>query len=632
MAGELIPQFTKEDYLQSTAPYEWLYKFHEDKLKMKQLMTLMSETAKATCGIRNFIGLFREYENLMNAQSGEIDGNVTEFEGQEIELMTGRWYADDMGVVSTDKFGFEIVACNHPIMPIQRLVNIDTGEEKLKLAYRKSKQWRSIIIGKKTLASAQAILQLAEVGIAVNSENSKYLVRYLTDIENLNYDRINEVTSVSRLGWIEDYGFSPYVDNLVFDGDRSYKHFFEAVTQKGSFMRWIEQVKEIRSRGNIITNLMLAASFSSVLVSICDALPFIIHLWGGSGAGKSVALMLGASVWANPKIGAYIHTFNGTAVAQELSASFVNSLPLMLDELQILKDRKDFDNMIYFLCEGVGRSRGQKTGGLQKIGTWSNCILTNGEMPISENASGGGAINRVVEIDCKDEKLFSDPRGTVEFLKKNYGHAGKYFVEKLENKENVKYAKAIQKQLYEELSAGKTTEKQAMAASIILTADRLIEEWIFGDEQLLSIEDIIPFLSTKSEVSVNDRALDFLYDFISVNQNKFMTKHTLAEDMGEIWGVIDDKNTYIIKSQFDKILSSNGYNPKAFLSWAKRKGIIECSGNKHTKPKRIGSNVSRCVCLKNLDNIEFLEIDNDKDLPWSVTPVTPVTPKNIYNI
>jgi uncharacterized protein (DUF927 family) len=272
--------------------------------------------------------------------------------------------------------------------------------------------------------------------------------------------------------------------------------------------------------------------------------------------------------------------------------------------------------MIYFLCEGVGKNRGQKTGGLQKIGSWSNCILTNGEMPISSISSGGGAVNRVIEIDCKDEKLFADPRGTVEFLKKHYGHAGKFFVEQLENEENINYAREIQKQMYEELSSGETTEKQAMSASIILTADKLIEEWIFKDGQLLTADDIAPFLSTKKEVSVNDRALDFLYDFVSVNQNKFITKHTLTEDMGEIWGVIDNDFTYIIKSQFDRIMMSEGYNPTAFLSWAKRKEIIECSNGKNTKTKRIGGNVSRCVCLKNLETIEFYEVKKDKDFPF----------------
>ena len=286
MAGEVIPQFTKEDFLQSTAPYEWLYGFNDDKLKMKQLMTLMSETAKINCGIRNFIGLFREYEALMNAQNGLPDGNVTEFEGQEMELLTGKWYADESGVYGQDKFGFEIVACNHPIMPVQRLVNIDTGEEKLKIAFRKSKHWRNTIISKKTLASSTAIIQLAEIGVAVNSENSKHLVKYFTDVESMNYDRIPEVNSVSRLGWIEECGFSPYVDNLVFDGDRNYKHFFESVSQKGKFDKWVNGVKEIRRRGNKITNMMLSASFASVLVNICDALPFIVHLWEEVKRGK----------------------------------------------------------------------------------------------------------------------------------------------------------------------------------------------------------------------------------------------------------------------------------------------------------------------------------------------------------
>ena len=76
--------------------------------------------------------------------------------------------------------------------------------------------------------------------------------------------------------------------------------------------------------------------------------------------------MLAASVWANPAIGEYIHTFDSTDVGQEVSAGFVNSMPLILDELQIQKDRKDFDKIVYRLCEGVGRVRGARTGGLQK--------------------------------------------------------------------------------------------------------------------------------------------------------------------------------------------------------------------------------------------------------------------------
>ena len=81
------------------------------------------------------------------------------------------------------------------------------------------------------------------------------------------------------------------------------------------------------------------------------ALPFFVHLWGGTEVGKTVGLMLAASVWANPEVGRYIHTFNSTAVGREKSAAFVNSLPLILDELQIVADRKTFDKDIMLLAD-----------------------------------------------------------------------------------------------------------------------------------------------------------------------------------------------------------------------------------------------------------------------------------------
>lgn len=610
MSVEVIPKFTKEQFLQGTEPFEYVHKFKENKLRHLQMINIVSENAKEY-GIRNFQKMYKNYAGLVDSQNGILDENVTEFEGQEQELICGEWAADDYGIIGRDRQGFEVVACNHPVTIIQRLINIDTGMEKLKLAFKKNKQWRYVIADKETLASNSKILQLAGCGIAVNSENSKFLVKYLADLENMNYDKIEELNAVSRLGWIENYGFSPYVEDLVFDGNLNYKHFFESVSQKGSFESWIEEVKEIRKRGNVITNLMLASSFSSILVSICGALPFFVHLWGGTEAGKTVALMLAASVWANPVVGKYIHTFNGTAVAQELSATFVNSLPLILDELQILKDRKDFDNMIYFLCEGVGRARGQKTGGLQQIGSWQNCILTTGEMPISNNSSGSGAVNRIIEIDCKNNKLFADPVSTVAFVKKNYGYAGKEFVKMLTAEENAEYARAIQKECYAELTSGESTEKQAMAASVVLTADRLIEEWFFKDGIRLKIADIEPFLSTKSEVSAHERALDFLYDFVSMNTNHFDNGRNAEYLTGEVWGAIDDNYIYIVNAAFNRIMQNEGYNPTAFLSWAREQGIIKTQGGKNTRSKRILGNVCRCVWLEtNPDFEEIIVNDN----------------------
>lgn len=552
-------------------------------------------TQAGSVGVKNFMSLWKAYLSSVQAAKSVPCDNTTDFTGQPKELNCGEWVADDYGVHGIDRFGGEIEACNHPIMPVKRLVNVDTDTEKLVLAYKKrGGYWRTVTVEKKVLASTTSIIALAEYGIAVNSENARALIRYLADVENLNLEIIPEVKSITRLGWIEDYGFSPYADELVFDGDVSFKHFYESVKAKGSFEKWNNAIKEIRERNSIV-RLYIASSFASVLVKEFGSLPFFVHLWGGTEAGKTVALMAAASVWANPSMGEYIHTFNSTAVGHEVSATFVNNLPLMIDELQIIGERKKFDELIYTLSEGVGKKRANTNAGLRKVGTWQNCILTTGEKPITNSSSGGGAVNRIVEIDCKDEKLIENPMKFLSEIRLNYGHAGKVFVERLQTEEGRELAEKLQQLNYINLTAdGEITDKQAMAASIILTADALANEWIFKSRTVLQKNDIKPHLSTKRSVSVNIRALEFLYDYVSINIAKFSTDKDYT---GEVWGVTDDECIYIIKAQFDKILESEGYSPTAFLSWAKSNGVIDTEYGRTTSRKSIKGEQSRCVCI-----------------------------------
>lgn len=607
-----VPAYTRDDYLTTTKPFEYLYAHKENKFEMKQLLGLMSAQAQ-TVGVRNLAALFKAYVETV---SGTVTPgyNRTDFTGQELELDCGGWTATDTGIYGTDKMGFEVVACYHPIMPVQRLVNIDTGIHKVKLAFSLGKRWNSIIEDRNVISDSRAIIGLSKYGIMVNSETSKPLVRYLADVEQMNYDLIPEVSSVGRLGWIDDYGFSPYVDDLVFDGEEEYRTRFESIQEHGRRDVWLDTVKAVRAGktpGNVIARIVLAASFASVLVKPCNCLPFFVHLWGGTETGKTVSLLLAASVWGNPEVGKYIQTFNATEVGKELGAAFCNSLPLIIDELQLVKDnRKDFDKMIYQLSEGVGRARGRKQGGLQRTPTWRNCIITTGEFPIISPNSGAGAVNRTIEIDCHAEHLFDDPKKTATLLYGNYGFAGREFVERLMEDGGFEHVQKLQDVMQERLKTDDTMDKQTASAALILAADVLAEEWIFRDGIFLQPEDISKYLVSKETVNQNGRALQYLYDFININQARFGLDAETYQ--GEVWGDLDDDYAYIIRSKFDQILADEGYNASAFLGWAKNRGLILCSSDgRPTKPKRINGRVSRCVWLKmsEFDN----EIDDNDD-------------------
>ena len=97
-----IPQFEKEDYLETTAPYEWLYSHKGNRLEMKQLSARMAEEA-VKVGIRNFMALFNEYLAALRDVGSQVIGtdNQTDFEGQELNLWCGKWTADDGGSLQT---------------------------------------------------------------------------------------------------------------------------------------------------------------------------------------------------------------------------------------------------------------------------------------------------------------------------------------------------------------------------------------------------------------------------------------------------------------------------------------------------------------------------------------------------
>lgn len=610
----VIPEYTADDFYNSSEPYAFLYQYKDDKFLLGQMRERLKAQA-AKVGVRGFIGLWNAYLETINQQRGISMDNATQFEGQEIELFSGQYVCDEYGVSMTDKYGYEQTICRHPIMPVERLVNIDSGEERLKLAYKKGRLWRSIIVEKSVIASSSSILQLAASGIMVNSENAKALSTYILEMEQLNYDLIPEQKSVGRLGWVGTHGFSPFVDDLVFDGETNFKHIFNAVKPDGSRNAWLYAMQDLRKEKSP-GRLFLAASFASAILEPCGLLPFFLHAWGGTEVGKTVGLMIAASVWACPKMGEYITTFNSTLVGQEMTATFLNSLPLCMDELQIQSSAgvRDFDRIIYQLTEGVGRTRGAKTGGLQKTNTWRNCIITNGEHPISNANSGGGAVNRVIEFEC-DEKVYSDLVGICAVIQSNYGFAGREFVEYLQTEGAFDRVNALQKEYYRALLRSDSTDKQAASASAILAADHIATELIFKDGNNLTVADLEKIMTKKKEVNVNYRALEFVYELVERNPNRFKANE-FGEYQGEVWGKSEETCIYIIKSVFDREMGNGGFNSTAFLAWAKRNNVTYTDNGKRTKKARITGSATNCVCIrKNLNDFDAIMYEETEMLP-----------------
>ena len=599
--------FEKDDFL-TTTPYEALYAYHKEPFthaaKMEELAAY-----SVSKGFKGFKTMYKKYVESLKAQSGTIYiDNVTNFTNQPLELNAGDWEADDSGIFKKNGYN-DGVACPHPIMPVERLVNIDTGEEKLQLAFRKGTIWRKIIVSKTVLASSNKVTELAGSGIAVTSQNARAFIQYISDMENMNYYLIPEKKSIGRFGYIPDEGFSPFVDGLIFDGDANFKAMFQTVRSRGSETKWLETAAEVREMSTTV-KIILAASFASVLLEPLNCLPFFVHLWGvDSGTGKTVALMVAASVWGDPAVGAYVKTFDGTVVGMEKTAAFLNNLPFCLDELQLAKDSKGrttFD--VYKLAQGVGRTRGNRSGGVDLTPTWRNCILTTGESPLTGTASGAGAVNRVIDIECKSaQAVIKDGMRISGAVKRNYGFAGRKFVERLYQPGVIDQVSERYRELFRILSDRDTTEKQAMAAAAIILADELACQWIFSGQQPLTIEQVSEFLASKAAVSAGDRGYKYLCDWVTQNSNKLCGR---SENPNiEVLGALEDGRAYIIRSVFERILQDAGYSTAAMISYLKQSNLIETRGRANTKGKRINGIPTECFCLR----LPSVELDDEAD-------------------
>lgn len=561
----------------------------------------------------------RETKQRKKQQQTAGMNNYTDFDGPYENMYCGSWIAGETGVYAQNMATVEQIACYHPILPIERLKNLETGEEQIKLAFKRNGRWEEIIIPKTMITSASKIVALSGRGVAVTSENAKLLVRYLSDVENRNTSQIAVQYSSSKLGWIKKE-FLPYDTEITFDGDSRFRQLFENIGEHGNRAKWYEHVKSLRQSGRMEIKLMLAASFASVLIHQIGALPFFVDLWGETEGGKTVTLMLAASVWANPAESAYIGDFKTTDVALEAKANMLNHLPMILDDTSKKNRRieENFEGVVYDLCSGKGKTRSNRDIGINTESHWNNCILTNGERPLTSYVNQGGAINRILEIEC-GEKVYADPQQTADTLKHNYGFAGKDFVEVIKAM-GADSVREIQKDFQQQLFDDEKMQKQSISLSIILTADKIATDTLFKDGQYISIDEAKKVLIDRNELSDNERCYRYILDKIAMNGTRFD-----ADTACEKWGIIEHGYVFFYNQAFDELCKSGGFSKRSFLSWGVKKKVVETdSMGNPTKQKKIDGKNNRCVCLKlddgiSVDDSGFMVVDEamQEELPFT---------------
>lgn len=596
-----------------------------DNVERQKYIEALRNKARILKRTTEFNNLFKQFQ-MDYIQRMKQTGSKTAFTDQPLELICGEWTANDMGVRTTryDKQfqPIPVPACSHPIMPVEILKNVDTSEERITLAYYKSAMWQRITVDRSVCANSNKVVDvLAQYGIEVTSDNAKNLVRYISDCVGYNPVALDPKKSINRLGWV-GAAFTPYEQDIRYEGDPEYEPIFRNICQHGDFDTWKALCSELRKNRQV--RLMMAASLASVLLEPLRVLPFVLHIWGESGTCKTVALMVAMSIWGNPKLGGLVKTMNMTKNAIMRHAAFLCSIPFAGDELQTIKDKwqGNFDQLIYQITEGVDRGRAKLHGGVEDTRTWKNSFIFTGEEPITKANSGGGSKNRVIEIAI-DGKLVEDGHYVCSVVQDHYGFAGSQFVEYIQNTETVKLVERY-REIFEEICQLDTTDKQAMAMACMLLADELAVQLFFPSETPLRVSQIKDCLQMAKEVDVSERAYQMVLNWAAKNPIRFQDPNdTESSNKGEAWGKIDDALLIVNRDVLVDFLSKNGFDYTAVSKqWAGKGYLVRTPQGKFvhsTKVYGIKSSYIKLTLPEDDDITDadgFVAVDEQMNLPF----------------
>ena len=610
---------TREDIF-NIKVFERLYQ-DEIKADIDDFMKVMNKV-KDACQKNRYTGFSSTYKMYKDSQQDQYiyESNFLVFKGlNENSYNTNRYELSSDGIIyeNIPNVG-RILVCYHPIVPIQKYKSAEDGSEKIKLAYYTNYEWNYVIVDKSIISSTQSIIKLSDLGIAVNSENAKYLIKYLTEIENLNKDKIKTEISVSRLGWINDK-LVPYDKTYEFDNAKDLPRVDERFGTSGKLEDWVEFFKERRKINNI-TRIIMAGAVASILLKYIKQSGFTIHIFGESGYGKTLACMVGQSIFGNPSqndsSGIGIN-FNFTNAGLEYRLNLYNNIPLFINEMQLQRDAKDYDKMLFMIESGRGKARSTKVGGVGKENSWNNVVITNGEKNIVKTNSDNGAYNRCLCCEILQD-AFDNPMEVADFVKENYGnpireilkHLGDYDIKKIfkEKREETKVQGNI------------ITEKQKILEAIIMTGDKILTDTIFKDEYYLTINDFENKVVKEKETAIEERAYEVVKDWVITKERCFLSKDSDGtEDRYKNIDIYGKKmagvnNGYIafLIQPLKKVLEENGFDFGQITSVWKRKGYTKCDKGKNQKTVQILGNSAKCVVLNMEMNNEIEEDDEEE--------------------
>ncbi|MFZ5934464.1 DUF927 domain-containing protein [Pseudomonas sp. HS6-2] len=330
-----------------------------------------------------------------------------------------------------------------PVTVAARTTNSDDGSEGRFLRLLTDSGPKEWIIPMEVFGGSgeDARRTLFGMGVIIALKKRGQFMEYLLD------QRPAEVFSTTcRPGWHESGAFvlpgrTIGSDKVRYQASAKGQNLFSV---RGSLDGWKVEVAA-KCEGNPVLTLAIGCALAGPLLSLVGVLGGGVHLVGDSSSGKSLAQLIGSSVWGDP--GIFAASWDMTKGGLEIEASSRNDTMLPLDEIK-RADPKRVQEMAYSLANGQGKGTMTRDREARGKLSWRLLALSSGERSLSEhaaisgNAAHAGAELRMVDVNAgtRTHRAFDELHGLegADFHRQltvavgaNHGHIGPAFVEKL---------------------------------------------------------------------------------------------------------------------------------------------------------------------------------------------------------
>ena len=475
--------------------------------------------------------------------------------GYEIQLPVG-YSMNDSGISRSTR-GVDTLIFPVPVALSRSFRNPHTGLEMVELIYKRGVQVRRVAAERSVVFSRNRVMELADNGFPVTSENAKDLVVFVSELERIN--PVPVVPCASSLGWVGEY-ILPWDNEFVYLDSRGFEETAAAFGRQGTLAAWVELTKPVSD--SLTGRLMLAAAYASPLVSLVGTRTSGVMLWGGSQAGKTAALKAAVSIYGHPD--KLMVNMYATRVSLEQQATFLRHLPLFIDERQLAGNDQALEQLVYMISGGAGKGRGKKNGGVQARGFWENMALITGEFPISSESSAAGVRGRLLEINVTKVVENDDATRLHRELQDQFGLAGATFIQAVKTKREEirgRYDEWLNRttNAFPQLSGS-----HAALLALLGLADELAAVYVHdhadeaaADSAWRFIQDISKLVVTRSELDDAVRAKDWVISKYLENAHRFEAEEGRP---GFELGAMLPGALQIAPSTLNRFLKEGGFN------------------------------------------------------------------------